>query len=321
MTSLAPPTLVWFYKEWEKLVDYPSATFSGIVPDATHLQNGGKHVSIEDLIRFGNAGDYSNTLPLDKAPPVTKPDGTKQSAAVDVSLSKTDMVKLYGRVKKVFDDRTDPRRKWIGWWNAWNGVVGNLPDRFNFQTNTMGTTDRSHEWHSHDDHPRAYVDEDLNGANCWTAVRAALSIVKGETIAQWLASEEGISDMPSRFTFEDFPDNPPVATPGGPSRIHITDGLRYIIQQYSNTADKLKTSAGFGPVINLTPTNTGFATYATAVGVYCGKPDPGEGTVDVDALAAAIVAALPAMPNGLTQDEVTIACIKALEHLKLGVVL
>jgi len=326
MTSLAPATLKWFYQEWEKLADYPSATFSGIVPDVAHLARGGYHVSIEDLIRFGNAGDYSNIRALDKSPPVTKPDGIKQSAAVDESLSKADMVKLYGRVKKVFDDKTDPRRKWLSYWNVWNGVAGNLPDRFNFQSDTMSTTDISHEWHSHNDWPRAYVDLDLNSANCWTAVRAALSVVKGETAAQWLASEGGISDMPSRFTFQGFTDNPPTATPGGPSRIHITDGLRYIIQQYSGTTDKLKTSAGFGPVVNLTPTNTGFSTYAIASKVYCGSPDPGEFSgevtvppIDVDALAAAIVAALPAMPNGITKEDVTEACLAALTKLQLSV--
>jgi len=189
VTSLAPPTLVWFYRQWETLADYPSATFSGIVPDQAHLDRGGYHCSIEDLIRFGNGGDYSNTRPLDKAPPVTKPNGVKQSAAVDVSLSRADMVKLYGRVKRVFDDRTDPRRKWLNYWNAWNGVAGNLPDRFNFQSNTIGTTDRSHEWHSHDDHPRLYVDLAASEADCWTAMRAALSVVKGETKEQWLASE------------------------------------------------------------------------------------------------------------------------------------
>jgi hypothetical protein len=185
MTTRAPETLVWLYREWEKLVDYPSATFSGIVPDAAHLNNGGYHVSIEDLVAHGNGGDYSNVRTLDKRPPVTSPLGIEQSAALDVSLSKTDMVRLYGRVKRVFDDRTDPRRKWLNYWNVWNGVAGNLPDRFNFQSNTMGTTSRDHEWHSHSDVPRAYVDLTLNSANCWTAVQAKLSVIRGELKEDW----------------------------------------------------------------------------------------------------------------------------------------
>jgi len=82
----------------------------------------------------------------------------------------------------------------------------------------------------------------------------------------------------ARFTFQGFPDEADYspATPGGPSRTHITDGVRYLVQQYSSTADKIKTQAGFGPIINLTPANTGYSTYAVAVRVYCGRSDPGE---------------------------------------------
>lgn len=145
-----------------------------------------------------------------------------------------------------------------------------------------------------------------------------------DLITQIGGEEGGISDMPARFTFQGFADNPPTATPGGISRTHVTDGLRYIIQQYSGTADKLKTTAGFGPTVNLTPTNTGFDTYAVAVKVYCGSPDPGEATVppiDIQALAAAIVAALPPIEGGLTKEDVTVACLAALTRLSLNVTL
>lgn len=83
----------------------------------------------------------------------------------------------------------------------------------------------------------------------------------------------------ARFTFQGFPDEGLYgpAKPGGPSRVHQTvEGVRYLQQQYSATADKLKTQAGFGPIVNLTPANTGYPTYAVAVRVYCGREDPGE---------------------------------------------
>lgn len=90
--------------------------------------------------------------------------------------------------------------------------------------------------------------------------------------------QNGVSDMPARFTFQGFPDEEKYfpAKPGGPSRTHVTDGVRYTVQQYSSTADKIKNGAGFGPITNLTPANTGFPTYEIAVKVYCGTFDPGE---------------------------------------------
>ncbi|MEU7590617.1 hypothetical protein AB0A95_30545 [Micromonospora sp. NPDC049230] len=185
-TEVAPPTR-WLADEWENRSGYASAVLSGIVPDERHKKNGGYHPSIEDLIRYGNGGDYSNSRPLDKAPPVTAK-GKKYGAAVDMSLSRADMKKLYGRALAVYNNRSDPRRRYLNAINVWDGITGHSPRRLDFQANTNSTASKDHEWHSHEDQPRAYVDVNRNEQEAWTAARAFISMVKGESAAQWLAS-------------------------------------------------------------------------------------------------------------------------------------
>lgn len=199
-TEVAPPTR-WLADQWENGCGYGSAVLSGIVPDQSHLDDGGYHVSIEDLVRFGNAGDYSNRRTLDKAPPVTTA-GRRYAAAVDMSMSRADMAKLYGRAKRVYDDRSDPRRRYLNAINVWDGVDGHSPRRLDFQANTNSTASADHTWHSHEDQPRAYVDVNLDEAEAWTAAKAFVSMAKGETVEQWLKSiGQGEEDMGTVETF------------------------------------------------------------------------------------------------------------------------
>lgn len=185
-TEVAAPTR-WLADEWENRSGYPSAVLSGIVPDERHKKSGGYHPSIEDLIRYGNAGDYSNKRTLDKAPPVTAK-GKRYGAAVDMSLSRADMKKLYGRALAVYNNRSDPRRRYLNAINVWDGIDGHAPRRLDFQANTNSTASKDHEWHSHEDQPRAYVDVNRNEQEAWTAARAFISMVKGQSVAQWLTS-------------------------------------------------------------------------------------------------------------------------------------
>jgi hypothetical protein len=169
---------------------YTSAVLSGIVPDAAHLDNGGYHVSIDDLRRFGNAGDYSNTRPLDKAPPVT-PAGRKNSCALDVSLGRADMVKVYANVERVWKARaTDTRAKYINAINVWSGKKGVRPVRFNFQKGTKENASKDHEWHGHGDWPRVYVDDGYNATSAARAARAMASTWIGQTHDAWQRQEK-----------------------------------------------------------------------------------------------------------------------------------
>lgn len=154
---------------------YSSAVLSGIVPDARHLDNGGYHCSVEDLRKHGNAGDYSNTRVDDKNFNV------EYGAALDVTMSKADMIKAYRRVRQVFDDRADPRRRYINAINCWDGSGDAV--RLDFKANKVKYASPDHTWHIHGDMPRRYL-LDAKAARAW------ISVFAGESKATWIAREE-----------------------------------------------------------------------------------------------------------------------------------
>lgn len=167
----------------------PGAVLSGIVPDEEHLEDGGYHVSIDDLRRHGNLGDYSNTRSLDKAPPVTVA-GRANACAIDVSLGRAQMIKLYGNVERVWINRAnDTRAKYINAINVWSGKAGVLPVRFNYQAGTRTNANRTHEWHGHGDWPRYYVDDAANTESANRAARAMVSVWLGQSHDAWLRQE------------------------------------------------------------------------------------------------------------------------------------
>jgi hypothetical protein len=193
MTTTSTPYLDSVARIWEIQCGYASAVFSGIVPDQAHLDRGGPHVSIEDLRRFGNYPDYSTPAPLGRPPAVKN---LQAGSAIDMSMNRTDMIKLYWRVLAVWARRTtDPRARYINAWNVWDGNSSHPPRRLNFQTgaNTEATWD--HTWHSHGDLVRALWDELYAGSHgVLEAVRAVVSMLKGESVEQFL----GIGDKPIR---------------------------------------------------------------------------------------------------------------------------
>ncbi len=158
-----------------KTAGFPSAVLSGIVPDSRHLGNGGYHCSVEDLRAHGNAGDYSNTRPDDKNY------NPKYGAAIDVTMSRADMIRHYKRVYAVFKDKTDPRRKYFNAVNTWPGTGDAV--RLDFVSGKGGRASDDHKWHTHDELKRRYL---LDAK----AARAKLSVVSGESKAAWVAREE-----------------------------------------------------------------------------------------------------------------------------------
>ena len=76
-----------------------------------------------------------------------------------------------------------------------------------------------------------------------------------------------------RFVFSGLPNTPD----GVDGRVHITDGLRYRVQGQAFQVDNLLTTAGCGPITNVTTASvpTGWD-YARAVSQLCGTADPGE---------------------------------------------
>jgi len=175
MTTLPAPFIAnGVVSAWE--AEYPSATFSGIVGDVAHQRTGGYHISIEDQ----SSTNYSVVRPDDKAPPGDW--SRKHATALDMSMAKADMVKSTRRWMVVWSDRTDPRRIYFNGFNGWTGS-GNA-QRWDFVTNTVQTSTNDHQWHQHTEKRRKYWNDPK-------ADRAMISIARGETKEQWLASEAG----------------------------------------------------------------------------------------------------------------------------------
>jgi hypothetical protein len=156
---------------WEDDLDYPSAVFSGIVGDLAHRLQGGPHISIED----NPAGNYSIIRPDDKAPPGDWP--RDRAAAVDMSMSKADMVRCYHRVRVVWADRSDPRRQYLNGWNVWDGSGDAV--RLDFYTNTVQFATPDHKWHVHGEWRRRYV-------NSRRGMDAGLSMLRGQSKTDYL---------------------------------------------------------------------------------------------------------------------------------------
>lgn len=175
MATLISDELRWAADQVVNHLDYPSAVLSGIAPNSQHLKAGGFHCSIEDLIAHGNGGDYSNTRTDDKG------FNPKYGAAFDVSFSKTDMIKAYGRVHAVWADKSDPRRQYVNAINCWSGTGD--ATRFDFDAGTAKYASPDHEWHVHGEIHRRWVRE-------MKAARAVASIFQGEAKANWIAREE-----------------------------------------------------------------------------------------------------------------------------------
>lgn len=174
MATLAPDQLEYLADQWEKL--FNSAVLSGIVGDTAHKLRGGYHISIEDQ----PSTNYSVTKVDDKAPPGDWP--RNRASAVDMTLGLADMKVAHGRLRTAFLNRSnDVRMKYINAWNGWdgNGDAG----RYNVVTGSVGTATDDHKWHIHLEIRRRYV-------NDRKAMEAILSILKGETEAQYLGEDD-----------------------------------------------------------------------------------------------------------------------------------
>lgn len=176
MATNAPDVLVWLADEWEKVI--PSAECSGIVNDSGDRGKTSKHWSRQD----NPSGSWAVTHSKDKKGP------SNMSAALDMTMqNQSDMFTVHKRFKALFNARdTDPRAAYVDCFNGWDG--NGSPGRYDLPAGTVSTTDDSHKWHEHVETFYQYTGTDKES---WKAARAILSVVKGETVEQWLDSEEG----------------------------------------------------------------------------------------------------------------------------------
>ncbi len=178
MATLVSTEMRWLANELVNNCGYSSAVLSGIAPDQDHLNGGGFHVSVNDLRAYGNQNDYSNTHPDDRNL------NPEYGAGIDISLAKTDMIRLYGRIKTVWADPTDPRRKYFAAVNCWDGTGD--ATRFDFTASTPQWASPDHTWHECLAVHRRWVRD-------MAAMRAIASAHRGETKAQYNPTEDTVS--------------------------------------------------------------------------------------------------------------------------------
>jgi hypothetical protein len=182
MTTRATATLQGVADEWERLFD--SAAFSGIVGDTSHALRGGYHISIMDQVDPAN---YSVVRRDDAAPPGDWPRDC--AAAIDMNLGLADMKVCHGRLVAVFRNRaTDPRAKYINSHNGWDG--NDSAGRYDWVTGNVYTATDDHKWHIHMDWRRRYVNDPQ-------AAKATLSILRGQSVADYLEDDMTLAELKS----------------------------------------------------------------------------------------------------------------------------
>jgi hypothetical protein len=172
MVTKAPANLNWLADEWEDVI--ASAVCSGIVGDSAHQQNPSKHNSYQD--NMNNSGSsWATSHSKDKSGP------RDMACALDMSMSSADMAKVHGRFKTLYNNRkSDARAAYVDCFNGDDSTSG--PKRYDLPAGSVSGTDSSHEWHEHVETFYCYVGTDDTSD---AAVRAILSVVKGETEDQW----------------------------------------------------------------------------------------------------------------------------------------
>jgi hypothetical protein len=181
MATHAPDVLHWLADRWEGAID--SAVCSGIVGDSAHRDNPSKHNSYSDN-KSHNGNSWATSHSKDQTGP------RDMACALDMSMSDKDMELVHGRFKALYNARgSDDRAQYVDCFNGWDG--SGSPGRYDLPAGTVSGTDDSHKWHEHVETFYCYVGEDELS---WEGAHAILSVVRGETEAQWLENSSGEED-------------------------------------------------------------------------------------------------------------------------------
>jgi hypothetical protein len=169
MVTYAPDTLEWLADEWEDAI--ASAVCSGIVGDAAHREKPSKHNSRTD----NPSNSWATSHSKDQKGP------SNMACAIDMSMSEADMKRVHNRLIALYNARgSDARAAYVDCFNGWNG--SGSPGRYDLPAGTVSSATDDHKWHEHTESFYLYAGTDDQS---WTAARAILSVVKGETEDQW----------------------------------------------------------------------------------------------------------------------------------------
>jgi len=173
MATLATATMRSLGARWVAAIG--SAELSGIVGDAAHQTDPGKHLSWNDNVRLFGTGAW----PLRQVAGDRNPPNKTAAAAIDIKMNAVDMKRVHNRFIAVFNARArDPRARFVTAFNGYNGT--GTAQRFDMQTGGISWTDDSHNWHEHVEVPYDQVDS-------VRMVDAVMSIVAGETLEAYAA--------------------------------------------------------------------------------------------------------------------------------------
>lgn len=171
MATVATSQIRQLGNDWKTQCGLTGAVMSGIVGDLAHKARGGYHISRQDQPN----SNYSVTRPDDR-PGSGRDDA---AAAIDLTLKPADMLTTTKRLVAAYDNPDDPRRKYL---NAFNGTTdGKTARRWDVYARTVSSATSDHLWHVHLEIRRAYTESD-------TAMKAILSILKGESVDTYLHS-------------------------------------------------------------------------------------------------------------------------------------
>lgn len=175
MATVATPVMRKFADDWENVL--PSAVLSGIVGDTTHQEEGGYHISREDQ---PSKDDYSIQLAEDRE------GSSNAAAAVDMNHSPAEMILVTNRLLASAEDAQDPR---LNYTREFYGTTnGKSVQGWDTYYGKSATSDNSHLWHVHISFLRKYVNDPV-------AMAAVLSVIKGQTVAQWQAGGGNGAEM------------------------------------------------------------------------------------------------------------------------------
>lgn len=202
MSTVATDQIKTLARKWETDCGYRSARCSGIIGDDAHRRRGGYHIAR----RLNPAGNYSIVRPQDRGG--CGPDDA--STAVDMTMSTADMILCTTRLAAVHNSTTDPRRKYLNAFNGWTGTGD--ARRYDVYARRTMYASPDHKWHVHLEIRRIY-------ATSWTATNAILSILRGETAAEYLTSIGVVPEQapPVVMPPKPGPPKPAVAAPAAPA--------------------------------------------------------------------------------------------------------
>jgi hypothetical protein len=171
------------YREMKELAKgiekiYRSAVCSGIAGDRRHARKGGYHIGR----KYQPSSNYSVRRPDDRAGPS---DG---SSALDMTMGRKDIVLATRRLAGAYNNRSDPRRKYLNGFNGWDG--SGPATRWDVYARKTKRATSDHKWHIHLEQRRRYIRDRVSND-------AILSIMRGESVAQWLARRGVVVPRPA----------------------------------------------------------------------------------------------------------------------------